>query len=78
MGAVLRRATASVSVNSDSAARTEIRREMETSENFENWYRHVGFDWDRVMIGGLKDPLYAEHNGKSLASIAAAVAKEAL
>ena len=33
--------------------RAEIRREMETDFGYENWYRHVGFDWDRVVLGGM-------------------------
>ena len=34
----------------DPAARAEIRREMETQGNWENWFRHVGSDWDKVVL----------------------------
>lgn len=60
----------------DAAVRAEIRSEMETAENYENWFRHCGFDWDRVMIGGLRDGVYAAHNGKSVAAIGLALSKD--
>lgn len=60
----------------DPELRAEIRREMETSTAFENWYRHIGFNWDRVVLGSLTGPVYGEHSGKSLAAVAAAVSKD--
>jgi N-acyl-D-amino-acid deacylase len=60
----------------DPAARAEIRREMESVGGWENWYRHVGADWDRVVVGGIKSPPYSAHNGKSLAQIARAVGQD--
>lgn len=59
----------------DPELRAEIRREMETSTAFENWYRHIGFNWDRVVLGALAGPVYGEHSGKSLAAVAASVSK---
>lgn len=50
--------------------RAEIRREMEEVEGWENWYRHVGRDWGRVVIGSAVDPRYAPLVGRSLAEIA--------
>lgn len=60
----------------DAAIRAEIRREMETGTGWENWFGHVGHDWDRVVIAGIVDPAYAAHNGKSLGEIARAVKQE--
>ena len=34
----------------DPAVRAELRREVETTADWENWYRHVGMDWDNVLI----------------------------
>ena len=56
----------------DPQIRAEIRREMETGSGWENWFGHVGHDWDRVMLGQIQDPAYAKHNGKSLGEIARA------
>ncbi len=52
--------------------RDEIRQEMETTGGWENWYRHVGHDWDRVVIGQAEDKRYAELVGQSVAAIAKA------
>ncbi len=51
--------------------RNEIRSEMETTEGWENWYRHVGFDWGRVVVGKTNDAKYDSLIGKSVAEIAA-------
>lgn len=34
----------------DPALRAELRREVETTADWENWYRHVGMDWEKVLI----------------------------
>lgn len=60
----------------DPEVRAEIRREMETNFDYENWYRHTGFDWDKVVLGEMKDRPYAAHNGKSLLAIARALSKD--
>ncbi len=60
----------------DPAIRAEIRREMETNFDYENWYRHTGFDWDRVVLGEIKADAYAPFGGQSLAAIAKALAKD--
>ena len=54
----------------DSNYRDEIRKEMETTGGWENWYRHVGNDWDRVVIGQAEDARYADLVGQSVAAIA--------
>ena len=37
---------------SDPAVRARLRREVETGTDYENWYRHVGSDWGKVLITG--------------------------
>lgn len=56
----------------DAELRAEIRKEMETTGGWENWYRHVGHDWDRVIIGQTNTKKYAELDGQSIAAIAKA------
>lgn len=56
----------------DQALRAEIRQEMESTDGWENWYRHAGKDWNRIVIGRSNDPRYREHDGQSLAMIAEA------
>jgi N-acyl-D-amino-acid deacylase len=55
----------------DPGVRQELRREVETTSDWENWYRHVGSDWDAVQITGVgrdADPALA---GLSVAGAAA-------
>ena len=47
-----------------------IRKEMETESGWENWFRHIGSDWDKLIVGSVADQKYAPHAGKSLAAIA--------
>jgi N-acyl-D-amino-acid deacylase len=54
----------------DPAIRAEIRKEMESTAGWENWYRHVGQDWSKVVIGRAADPRYSPFAGKSIADIA--------
>lgn len=56
----------------DAEFRAEIRRELETTDGWENWFRHVGHDWNRVVIGRAGDRRYREHQGQTVAAIAAA------
>ncbi len=60
----------------DPSARAEIRREMEQRTDWENWFLHVGSDWDKVVVGALKGPPFAEHNGKTLAEVARATGRD--
>jgi N-acyl-D-amino-acid deacylase len=56
--------------------RAQMRREMEMGTGWENWFSHVGHDWERIVIAGCEDPAFAAHNGKSLSEIARAVNQE--
>ena len=55
---------------SDPATRRELRREMETTSDWENWYRHVGKDWERVLVAKVSGSLEKSYEGQSLAAIA--------
>lgn len=35
---------------SDPSLRASLRREVETTSDWENWFRHVGMDWNNVLI----------------------------
>ncbi len=39
---------------------------------WENWYRHVGSDWDKIVLVQINAKPYARHNGETLAAIAKA------
>ena len=39
----------------DPALRAELRLEVETTSDWENWYRHVGMNWDNVLIVSASD-----------------------
>jgi N-acyl-D-amino-acid deacylase len=54
----------------DAAVRERLRREIETRTDWENWYIHVGRNWDNVLVADVPkgvDPSYA---GMSIAQIA--------
>lgn len=54
----------------DKDLRTEIRQEMESTDGWENWFRHVGHNWDRIVVGQTNIPRYREQTGESVAAIA--------
>jgi len=54
----------------DPQLRSEIRTEMENTGGWENWYRHIGGDWSKLVVGRATDPRYAELKGQSLLAIA--------
>ena len=56
----------------DPKYRAEIRKEMETTGGWENWFRHVGHDWDRVVIGQASDKRYTELLGQTVAAMGVA------
>ncbi len=60
----------------DKDLRAEIRTEMESTAGWENWFRHAGHDWNRIVIGTSNVPRYKPHDGQSLASIAKACDKD--
>lgn len=54
----------------DEKLRAEIRNEMETTDGWENWFRHVGHDWGRIVIGQTGDPSYSDLAGQTIAAMA--------
>src|SRR5690606_35724361 len=54
----------------------EISNEMETARGWENWYHHVGQDWDKIVVGQASDRRYAEHAGKTVGQIAQLCAEQ--
>jgi N-acyl-D-amino-acid deacylase len=54
----------------DAAKRLEIQREMESTEGWENWFRHAGGSWDRVIIGRSNLDRYRALDGQSVAAMA--------
>ncbi len=57
----------------DDKYRADIRNEMETTSGWENWYRHVGNDWGKVVIGRADGEKYEKLGGQSVADIAKAL-----
>lgn len=60
----------------DAKLRAAIRREMEREEGWENWFRHIGFDWDKLIVGAVANDRYAAHSGQSLEAMAKAVGED--
>ena len=56
--------------------RAEVRNEIETTSGWENWFRHVGRDWNRIIIGQTSEPRYREFAGSSVADIADATGED--
>lgn len=54
----------------DPMLRATIRQEMESTSDWENWYRNAGSDWQRIRVGRTSDPQYAGLAGLSVADIA--------
>ena len=54
----------------DAELRKAIRQEMETTGGWENWFRHVGNDWNRIIIGQANDAKYRDVVGQSVTAIA--------
>lgn len=55
---------------SDTGLRDGLRREIQTTTDWENWYRHVGSNWDNVLITGVRNPAHAEFVGLSVQQVA--------
>jgi N-acyl-D-amino-acid deacylase len=49
---------------------------METTSGWENWFRHVGQDWNKIIIGQTPDRRYADLTGQSVAEMAKAVGED--
>ncbi|MDB5386890.1 MAG: N-acyl-D-glutamate deacylase [Planctomycetaceae bacterium] len=56
----------------DAGLKKEVRAEMENIGGWENWYRHVGQDWDKIVIGQTNDSKYRDVVGQSVAAMAKA------
>jgi N-acyl-D-aspartate/D-glutamate deacylase len=54
----------------DSSVRQQLRREVETTSDWENWYRHVGQNWDNVLVAHAGPAVDKRFLGKSVAEIA--------
>jgi N-acyl-D-aspartate/D-glutamate deacylase len=50
--------------------RSALRREIESTADWENWYRHVGRNWDNVLVASVGGSLDKRYEGKSIAEIA--------
>jgi N-acyl-D-aspartate/D-glutamate deacylase len=55
---------------SDPEVRVRLRQEVESTSDWENWYRHVGKDWGNVLVASVRPPLAQGYEGKSIAEIA--------
>lgn len=55
----------------DAGVRSELRREVETTADWENWYRHVGMDWNNVLIVEAPAEIDSRVIGGSVADAAA-------
>ncbi len=55
---------------SDADFRAELREEIETTADWENWYRWVGSDWDDVLLVRVPEEMPSELSGMSLAEAA--------
>ncbi len=55
---------------SDQTVRANLRREIENTSDWENWYRHVGKNWDNVLVASVGQGLDKRYEGKSIAEIA--------
>ena len=54
----------------DSGLQAQIKQEMETLTGWENWFRHIGKDWNRLIVGNTPHTLYGKFSGQSLTAIA--------
>lgn len=63
-------------LKSDQELRSKIRTEMETTSGWENWYRHAGSDWSRIIVGQTNEPKYRPLVGQSVEAIAQATGEE--
>lgn len=54
----------------DADYRRQIRQEIEEDTSYENWYRHIGSDWSKLIVGSASDASFNGTTGKSLAEIA--------
>jgi N-acyl-D-amino-acid deacylase len=55
---------------SDPKLRADLRKEIETTSNWENWYQHVGKNWDNVLVVQVSPKGDKRFEGKSVQEIA--------
>jgi N-acyl-D-aspartate/D-glutamate deacylase len=56
---------------SDPKVQADLRREIEATTNWENWYHHVGKNWDNVLVVQVPAKVDKRYEGKSVQEIAA-------
>jgi N-acyl-D-aspartate/D-glutamate deacylase len=54
----------------DPAVRATLRKEIESTSDWENWYRHVGSDWNNILVASVAASLDKAYEAKSIAEIA--------
>jgi len=54
----------------DAQVRDALRREIETTADWENWYRHVGRNWDNILVAHVQDSSLKRFEGRSVEEIA--------
>ncbi|WP_420636458.1 N-acyl-D-amino-acid deacylase family protein [Candidatus Palauibacter sp.] len=62
---------------SDPEVRAELRREVETTSDWENWYRHVGMEWENVLIVSAPDEVDARVINLSISEAAEVLGTDA-
>jgi len=61
----------------DAETRQVIRTEMESEAgDWENWYKHIGRDWNKLVVGRAHSLRLREHSGKSLGEMARILKKD--
>ena len=50
--------------------RESLRKEIESTTDWENWYRHVGSNWDNILVASVGATLDKAYEAKSIAEIA--------
>ena len=55
----------------DPEVRQALRQEVESTADWENWYRHVGMEWDNVLIESAPESIEQRVIGQSVAGAAA-------
>lgn len=60
----------------DPAVRASLRKEVESTADWENWYRHVGSSWDNVLVASTGPRGDKRLEGKSIAEIAKLLSKD--
>ena len=60
----------------DAAFRAELRKEVEATSDWENWFRHVGSTWENILIAQVGNAGDKRLEGKSLAEAAKLLGKD--